>query len=121
MDKRIQIRPIIECKLADSPIENFQNQTIRPIVKLQHHLIQAVFIEFYTSNKIVWNNLSDTKKTELINNSFEKDLRFKNSILHLIIGHFMIDEYNFFKENKKELSKRIYQITKTRVLSIYGY
>ena len=56
--------------------ELFQNQTIRPILKLQNDLFIAVFINYVNKNKPDFYSYSVEKKIQAIENSIQKDIKF---------------------------------------------
>ena len=62
--------------------ELFQNQTIRPILKLQNDLFIAVFINYVNKNKADFYSYTVEKKLQTIENSIQKDigLDFDDSI-----------------------------------------
>ena len=54
-----------------SPDEIFQNQTIRPILKLQNDLFIAVFINYVNKNKPDFYSYSVEKKLQTICSKFQ--------------------------------------------------
>ena len=96
-------------------IEKFQNEAIRPIIKMQHNLLIIVFQNYLKQRKIDFTNLKKEKQKERINIILIKDVVFKNIILGSIIGHFSEEELIFYTKNTAELKKRIIQITKQRL------
>ena len=90
--------------------EAFQNSIIRPVIKMQHHLIIAFFKQYLQKRKIDISSLSEEKKKLKIKSIFEKDINFKNLILGIIIGHFSVEEYLSYTQNLTEFNKRVIQI-----------
>jgi len=72
--------------------EEFQNITLRPIIKLQHDLLIHVFQNYIAKHKNVFYELSLTKQIDYIENAIHKDMKFRNIIKGMIIGQFTVDE-----------------------------
>lgn len=87
--------------------ERFQNETLRPILKLQNPLFIAVFHNYIKKRKGVFYDLGSEKKLDYIENSLIKDQKFRNAIKGMIIGHFTIEEYQEYVLNSSALNKRI--------------
>ena len=87
--------------------ERFQNQTLRPILKLQNELLLEVFINYAKIQKGVFFELSLSKKQLYIENALQKDVKFSNSLKGMIIGLFTIAEYKEYSLNTSNINKRI--------------
>ncbi len=87
--------------------ELFQNQTIRPILKLQNDLFIAVFINYVNKNKADFYSYSVEKKLQTIENSIQKDIKFRNSLKGIVMALFTIDEYETYIQNSSSLNKRM--------------
>ncbi len=87
--------------------ERFQNQTLRPILKVQNELLLEVFINYAKIQKGVFFELSISKKQLYIENALQKDLKFSNSLKGMIIGLFTIAEYKEYSLNNSNINKRI--------------
>ena len=109
-------RPILSelVNAGTSDIERFQNEAIRPIIKMQHNLLIILFQNYLKHRKINFNNLKKEKQKERINIILTKDTNFKNILLGIIIGHFSKNELIFYTKNTSELKRRIIQIVNQR-------
>ena len=87
--------------------ELFQNEVLRPILKLQNDLFVASFINHLTKNKIDFNTHSIEKKLIIIENAIQKDIKFRNALKGTIIGLFTTDEYAIYIKNSSSLNKRM--------------
>jgi hypothetical protein len=87
--------------------ELFQNEVLRPILKLQNDLFVASFINHLTKNKIDFNTHSIEKKLVIIENAIQKDIKFRNALKGTIIGLFTTDEYAIYIKNSSSLNKRM--------------
>ena len=106
----LKIRPKIN-KVKDFPNmsddERFQNETIRPILKLQNPLFILVFKNYIEKRKRVFYDLSLDKKMIYIESSIVKDQNFQNSLKGIIIGHFTLAEYRQYLLYFSSLNKRM--------------
>lgn len=118
--EKIQIRPVILAALINESMsfeEQFQNATLRPIIKLQHDLLFEILKNYFKTSKINFRNLSTPDKRQFVSNNLMKDSALKNELLGIIIGFFTLDEYTAYKSQQSELNKRIISIIKERINS----
>jgi len=110
-------RPILSdlVKAGTLDIEKFQNEVIRPTIKMQHNLLIVFFKNYINDIKIDFVNLKKEKQNEKINSILTKDTNFKNILLGSVIGHFSVSELTFYCKNTQELKRRIIQIIKQRL------
>lgn len=114
------IRPIISsAKVNDtmSSDEQFQNATLRPIIKMHNELFIMVFKNYIRKRKNVFYGLSLSKQLSYIENAINKDMKFRNSIKGMIIGQFTLEEYETYIQNSSALNKRMMNIVKERLIS----
>jgi len=112
------LRPIIEsAKVLPTMCadEIFQNQTLRPVAKLQDDLLVAVFKNYVAKHKNVFYDLTIEKRLDYIENAIHKDMKFRNSLKGIIIGQFTLDEYETYIQNSSDLNKRMMNIVKDRL------
>lgn len=100
-----------------SPDELFQNQTIRPILKLQNDLFIAVFINYVNKNKADFYSYTVEKKLQTIENSIQKDIKFRNSLKGIVMALFTIEEYETYIQNSSSLNKRMMNLLIDRLKS----
>tara|TARA_B110000438_G_C15527434_1_gene526959 strand:+ start:309 stop:677 length:369 start_codon:yes stop_codon:yes gene_type:complete len=98
-----------------SPLEKFQNEILRPIIKLQHELILTCFEHYLKQNKIKIIELNKTQKTDLMNKLFKSDTRLKNDFRGLIIGLFTLEEYKEYLTLSSQLNKRINNMIRQKI------
>lgn len=115
-------RPVLQDLIKEnmSVIELFQNQTLRPVIKMQHDLLIASFKNYIVKRKIDFSTLTDQKKRSKTKAVFVKDINYKNLTLGFIIGAFSADEYAYYSSNSSELNRRILQIITQRVQDSLG-
>ena len=106
----LKIRPKIN-KVKDFPNmsddERFQNETIRPILKLQNPLFILVFKNYIEKRKRVFYDLSLDEKMIYIESNIVKDQNFHNSLKGIIVGHFTVAEYRQYILHFSSLNKRM--------------
>ncbi len=96
-------------------IEKFQNEVLRPIIKMQHDLLFVFLTAYLKKRKINFAVLSEEKKKKKIKSILEKDQNLKNQILGIVLGDFSVEEFIFYKNSSSEFNKRIIQIIIQRV------
>lgn len=97
--------------------EVFQNQTLRPILKLQNDLFLAVFANQISKHKNDFYKLSVEKKLHYIENVIQKDIKFRNSLKGMVISLFSLDEYAEYIQNSSNLNKRMMNMLIERLKS----
>lgn len=97
--------------------ERFQNETLRPVAKLQDALLLAAFRNYVTKHKNAFYELNIDRRLKYIENAIQKDIKFRNSLKGMIIGQFTIAEYETYIRNSSALNKRMMNIVKERLQS----
>lgn len=97
--------------------EKFQNQTLRPILKLQNDLFIAVFKNHINKHKNDFYTLPVEKKLQFIENVIQKDIKFRNSLKGMVIGLFTLNEYELYIQNSSSLNKRMMNMLIERLKS----
>lgn len=87
--------------------EFFQNQTLRPILKLQNDIFVAIFKNYLIKSKANFENFTIDKKLKFIENSIQNDIKFRKLLNGIVIGLFTEDEYHLYSQNASNLNKRI--------------
>ena len=104
--------PLKTVKFGDENVESlseeyFQNNTLRPILKLQNDLLIEVFKNYAVKQKSTFFELSPDKKEKYIENVIQKDIKFRNSLKGIIIALFSVEEYLDYIKNSSNLNKRM--------------
>ena len=113
----IKIRPVLNLKKSSQITveESFQNNTLRPIIKLQSPVLIETYRNYIIKHKNVFYELSNEKKLDYIENSINKNQKFRNLLKGMIIGLFTIEEYHIYKKNSSSLNKRMMNIVLKRL------
>jgi len=96
--------------------ERFQNEVLRPVIKLQNELLIEAFRNYIAKHKNVFYDLSLEKRIAYLENATHKNMKFRNSLKGIIIGVFTIEEYKCYIQNSSALNKRMMNIVKQRLL-----
>ena len=96
----IKIRPVLNLKKSSqiTDEESFQNNTLRPIIKLQSPILIETYKNYINKHKNVFYELSNEKKLDYIENSINKNQKFRNLLKGMITGLFTIEEYHIYKK-----------------------
>lgn len=97
--------------------EQFQNRTLRPILKFQNDLLLESFKNYFNKQKNVFYNLTLDKKMNYIDNAVQKDIKFRNSLKGIILGLFTVEEYKQYIKNSSNLNKRMMNLLIERIKS----
>lgn len=97
--------------------ESFQNEVLRPILKLQNDLFIASFTNYVVKSKADFYNYTVEKKLSVIENAIQKDSKFRNALKGMIIGLFTSDEYAVYIKNSSNLNKRMMSMLIERLKS----
>lgn len=114
----LKIRPqLLAAKVTEemSVEERFQNQTLRPIIKLQNQLLLDVFQNYIKKRKNRFYELTLDDRMAYITHAIQKDLKFRNSLKGMIIGHFSVEEYDAYAQNSSALNKRMMAMVIKRI------
>jgi len=107
-DKLLGLREeILTEKSEQTPIEQFQNTAIRPILKYQHTIIIVFFNANIHVQYIVSANSSLLKKQNQLKLFTSKQLAFRAQLLGIVTGLFTDAEFEFYLSEKVNLDKRI--------------
>jgi hypothetical protein len=87
--------------------EQFQNGTLRPIIKFQNPLLIAAFRNYIHKHKNFFYGLTLEKKLDYVEHAIQKDMKFRNSLKGMMIGQFTVEEYEIYIQNSSALNKRM--------------
>ena len=109
MITKIDLRESLQIANSETTTETevFQNQTLRPILKLQNDLYLSMFINYALKQKADFGSLSVSKKQIFIEQSVQKDAVLKNTFIGMTIGMFTLEEMEVYQSDSKVFNKRI--------------
>lgn len=119
MTTKLNLRENLELPSFDttSDIENFQNEILRPILKLQNDLYTSLFHAYAIRQKTDVSLLGKDKKRVFIEQSLQKDVALKNLMLGITVGLLTRDEWQFYLTESKECNRRIMTMLVERMTS----
>lgn len=109
MISKLDLREPLNLPISEeiTEVEHFQNQTLRPILKLQNDLYADLFESYATRQKSDYETLSHGKKRTFIEQSLQKDLVLKNTFIGITIGLFTMEELVVYITQSKDYNRRI--------------
>lgn len=105
----LHIRPKVETQInyEISPSEAFQNDTLRPILKLQNDL----FVHLFRTNKAIIKIDFEKKdvigKKKIITDLLKNDVKLKDQIEASVFSLITLIELEFYFEYRSEMKRRI--------------
>lgn len=97
--------------------ERFQNEVLRPILKLQHDVILAYFYHYLERTKRSLVGLSGFEKKALIAGVFAKDLSLKLELRGMVLGLLTKEEFETYTTIADSTNKRIVNMLQERIQS----
>ena len=109
MSTKIDLResPNLPNSETTTETEIFQNQALRPVLKLQNDLYLSLFTNYALRQKSDFPTLSAFKKQTFIEQSLQKDAVLKNTFIGMTIGMFTLEELEVYQSDSKVFNKRI--------------
>lgn len=122
MITKLDLRESLNITNSEATTETgiFQNQTLRPILKLQNDLYFSLFINYALRQKTDFSSLSISKKQIFIEQSIQKDAVLKNMLIGITIGMFTLEELKIYESESKVFNKRIITMLIERLKSQIG-
>ncbi|GEN76415.1 glyoxalase [Chryseobacterium hagamense] len=119
MITKTDLRDILDLPLFDttSATETFQNQTLRPVLKLQNEMY-LMFFKDYALRKISdFDTLKKEQKINFIDQSLQKDNALRNTMIGITIGMLTPEEMEIYLSDTKSSNKRIISMLTERIKS----
>jgi len=109
MQKKFNLRPKLNLITSENTTttESFQNQTLRPVLKLQNDLFVDFFRNYASKQNADFDSLPTVKKHDFIEQSVQKDTALKNTFIGICIGMFTLEELTTYNSDSKTFNKRI--------------
>jgi hypothetical protein len=97
--------------------EQFQNQTLRPILKVLNDLIVAYYRHHLPKRKVPFARLTREDKLAHIERSVRDDTRLRMILIGMVLGQFTPEEWAVFESEEAELTRRISNLLIQRLQS----
>lgn len=115
--KSIRTETFGTTKFDTTTTEYFQNTVLRPILKFQNDIFLLLFKQYISKYAKDFGNMKLERKIEFVQNSFQKDMKFRNLNTGIVLGMFIDEELKIYFENKSEFNKRIANMLSERIIS----
>ena len=112
-----EIRPKLNLPEATSQEEQFQNDVLRPILKLQNDWLIHQVSFYIRSRHKEFPALSEAAKISLLRQASKQDPELRNIIVFGVSSMLTTEELPYYQEHRPALNKRIVQMGAERVLS----
>jgi catechol 2,3-dioxygenase-like lactoylglutathione lyase family enzyme len=111
-----QIRPKLDLDTSDArPIERFQHETLRPILKLLNPTILRLVAAQLGRYGVDFGALQREEQRDRLRNLLKEDESLKQTLLGLIVGHLTEDELNVYLAHQDEVRRRCVPMLLARV------
>jgi len=116
-EARLALRPLLNLAPAEAPEESFQNNTLRPIMKMQHELLVAAFRLSLQKRKVKLEQLPANQRFDKIKQLITRDARLRGLLLGIAVGQFTNQEMVYFVENESSINRRMTNLLVERLAS----
>jgi catechol 2,3-dioxygenase-like lactoylglutathione lyase family enzyme len=102
-----QIRPRLDLDTSESrPVERFQNETLRPILKLLNPTILRLVAARLARYGVGFADMNRPDERDRLRNLLKEDNRLKQTLLGMVVGHLTADELETYLVHKGEIRRR---------------
>ncbi|MFQ5571917.1 MAG: hypothetical protein ACE5G0_19735 [Rhodothermales bacterium] len=113
----LTIRPESPAAIKEtSALESFQNQTLWPILKLQHPLMLTLVSGYVRKYCPTYAQLQHAEKRSFVHHVLRRDSRPQHMLVGMVVGHFTEYEFAFFEEHESEVRNRLVNLCIEMVL-----
>ena len=108
-EQLLSIRPQLDLLTPpeQSPIERFQNNTLRPILKLQHPITLRMLTDDKNFSKQLFQFQTKEQLHQGINAFVNSNKPFRSQIIGCILGMMTEEEHQIYRMNYSEYNKRM--------------
>ena len=111
----LAMRPHVVTAQGALPMEAFQNDVLRPVIKMQHEVFLRAWHRYVVKQKGTFYKLNRPDQEQYILHAYQTNRSFRSFNLGIVFGVLTKVELETFMEHEKELSKRIYSLVAQRV------
>jgi hypothetical protein len=116
-ERLLALRPQINTAPGALDVEHFQNQTLRPILKFLHPRLLDVWHRHAVRLKGTFYKLNRPEQQDFIIAAFSSQRELRATVFGLCAALFTEVEWLAFRQNEKELLRRIYNLSQQRIMS----
>lgn len=100
-----------------SETELFQNNVLRPVLKLQNDIFIQIFRDYAVRKISDFSFLKNEQKINFTEQSLQKDIALKNTFIGMTIGMLTPEEITIYLSDSKSFNKRIINMLSERIKS----
>lgn len=120
-DALLALRPAIVGQPAAIPtpdsVADFQQQVLRPVLKLQHVVLLATVADFAHDYRLPLATAAPTEASRLLTELLGRNARLRATVAGLALGMLTQPELAFYRRHRSELTRRLLDLAEQRVLS----
>jgi len=106
-DRLRQARPSLDLRTSESsPVEQFQNETLRPVLKLLNPTILRLVAARLVRYGVGFASMDRTDQRDRLRNLLKEDGRLKQTLLGMVVGHLTDGELTVYLDHKEEVRRR---------------
>lgn len=116
---RLNIRPVISTIDMDKEMtleEQFQNVTLRPILKMQHDLFIAFVNSEITKKKNQYHQIRKEERESYLSQLLFRNTKNAELLRGMVLGQMALSEYQYYLQHEKPMNKRIASMLKKRIM-----
>lgn len=105
--ERLALRPSLNLPPATSEEEQFQNATLRPVMKQQDGLLRAALQMFMTKRKVKLDQIPANQRFAKIKELVTRDNRLRGLLFGIAVGQFTTEEMAYYLLHEREVNRRM--------------
>lgn len=117
----LALRPAIAGQPAPVPtptaVADFQNQVLRPLLKLQHAALLATVADFAADYHLNLSPDAPTEVARVLTDLLTRNVRLRATLTGLVTGLFTSTERAVYRQHRNELNRRLLDLAQQRVLT----
>ncbi|CCH53652.1 hypothetical protein BN8_02764 [Fibrisoma limi BUZ 3] len=111
-------RPVVDTRpTAVSVAEQFQNQTLRPVLKLLDAGLMTYWLHHLPKRKTPFERFTKPEKLAHIERAIRDDTKLRLTLVGMVLGQFTPEEWAIFTANESELTRRLLTLLIQRLQS----
>ena len=116
-DRLEQVRPVlgVEPSTTDDPVEHFQHETLRPVLKLLNPTILRLVAARLRRYGVDFGGMDRADRLDRLRNLVKEDGRLKQTLLGMVVGHLTGDELGVYLDHEAEARRRCVPMLLARV------
>jgi hypothetical protein len=117
------IRPELSLETAENApaLLHFQNNTLRPVLKLQHDFLVRLVEATQGFDQLLHHSTTREEYTNVVVHFISRQAALRHQLIGLVIGQFTHTEWMFYEDHREEVKKRIVHMAGQRVASLIEF